>query len=146
MFEKPPFTKQEEAKIVNAIKTAEKNTSGEIRIHVEKHCKTEDTYERAIDVFEELGMTNTEQRNGVLIYMAIADRKFAIIGDQGINDVVPPNFWDTTKNLMIEHFKKGEMAEGFATGILHAGEQLKTHFPYQDDDENELDDDISYGS
>lgn len=144
MFEKPPFTEAEEQKILEAIKSAESNTSGEIRLHIEKHCKI-DPYDRAIEVFEKLGMTKTEQRNGVLVCMALADHKFAILGDEGINKVVPKDFWVGTKDLMAEHFKAGKIADGIALGIHDAGEQLKTHFPYQKGDVNELKDDISYG-
>lgn len=146
MLGKKPFNKIEEQLILNAIKAAENNTSGEIRLHIEPRCKTDDTYERAIDLFEELGMTETKDRNGVLIYMAIDDKKFAIIGDEGINDVVPENFWNNTKDLMIEQFKQGKIAQGLVAGIQDAGEQLKAFFPYQKDDTNELPDDISYGS
>jgi uncharacterized membrane protein len=146
MLGKKPFNKIEEQLILSAIKAAENNTSGEIRLHIEPRCKTDDTYERAIDLFEELGMTETKDRNGVLIYMAIDDKKFAIIGDEGINDVVPENFWNNTKDLMIEQFKQGKIAQGLVVGIHDAGEQLKVFFPYQKDDTNELSDDISYGS
>ncbi|MDP4685245.1 MAG: TPM domain-containing protein [Salibacteraceae bacterium] len=146
MLGKKPFNKIEEQLILSAIKAAENNTSGEIRLHIEPRCKTDDTYERAIDLFEELGMTETKDRNGVLIYMAIDDKKFAIIGDEGINDVVPENFWNNTKDLMIEQFKQGKIAQGLVAGIHDAGEQLKAFFPYQKDDTNELSDDISYGS
>jgi uncharacterized membrane protein len=146
MLGKKPFNKIEEQLILSAIKAAENNTSGEIRLHIEPRCKTDDTYERAIDLFEELGMTETKDRNGVLIYMAIDDKKFAIIGDEGINDVVPENFWNNTKDLMIEQFKQGKIAQGLVAGINDAGEQLKAFFPYQKDDTNELSDDISYGS
>jgi uncharacterized membrane protein len=146
MLGKKPFNKIEEQLILSAIKAAENNTSGEIRLHIEPRCKTDDTYERAIDLFEELGMTETKDRNGVLIYMAIDDKKFAIIGDEGINDVVPENFWNNTKDLMIEQFKQGKIAQGLVVGIHDAGEQLKAFFPYQKDDTNELPDDISYGS
>lgn len=145
MFEKPLFTKDQEQRIVAAIKEAELNTSGEIRIHVEKHCK-DDAYTRAIQVFEKLGMTNTDLRNGVLVYLAMHDHKFAIIGDEGINNKVPENFWETTKDLMREHFKQGNLAEGVIEGITDAGLQLKKYFPYQSDDKNELSDDISYGT
>lgn len=144
MFERPPFTKTEEQKIVDAIKAAEKNTSGEIRVHIEKRCK-KDPYAEAVEVFERLGMTETEQRNGVLILVALEDHKFAIIGDKGINEKVPVVFWEQTKEVMITHFKEGSIAEGIAAGIANAGKQLQAFFPYQTNDENELNDDISYG-
>lgn len=144
MFERSPFTKEQETRIIAAIKEAELNTSGEVRIHVEKHCKG-DAYEQAVQVFEKLGMTATELRNGVLIYLAISDHKFAIIGDQGINEKVPENFWETTKDLMKGHFAQGNLVEGVVEGITDAGMQLKKYFPYQTDDKNELSDEISYG-
>lgn len=145
MIGNKPFNKMEEQLILSAIKEAEKNTSGEIRLHVEQHCTSKDTYERAIEVFEKLEMTATEERNGVLIYMAIADKTFAIIGDEGINDVVPENFWNETRDIMVSHFKNGKIALGLVEGINSAGQQLKTFFPYKKDDVNELSDDISYG-
>ncbi|NQV52182.1 MAG: DUF5130 family protein [Flavobacteriales bacterium] len=144
MFEKPPFTKDEEARILAAIADAENNTSGEVRIHIERKCKKE-PYAEAIEVFEKLGMTKTEQRNGVLILVALDDHKFAIIGDAGINEKVPKGFWDETKELMIAHFKEGRIVDGIIEGISDAGQQLKQYFPYQKDDINELKDDISYG-
>lgn len=144
MFEQPPFTKAEEQRIIDAIKAAEENTSGEIRIHIERKCK-KDVYAEAVEVFERLGMTKTELRNGVLILVALDDHKFAIIGDKGINEKVPQNFWEETKDLMLAHFKEGRIADGIIEGITDAGEQLKQYFPYQSNDENELDDDISYG-
>lgn len=144
MFEKPPFTKDEEARILTAIADAENNTSGEIRIHIERTCK-KDPYAEAVEVFERLGMTKTEQRNGVLILVALDDHKFAIIGDTGINEKVPKGFWDETKELMVTHFKEGRIADGIIEGINDAGKQLKQYFPYQKDDTNELKDDISYG-
>ena len=144
MFEKPPFTKDEEAKILTAIQNAEKDTSGEIRVHIEKKCK-EDPYTGAVKAFERLKMTKTEQRNGVLILVALEDHKFAIVGDQGIDEKVPDGFWDETKDLMLAHFKEGRIADGIIEGILDAGAQLKQFFPYQSNDINELNDDISYG-
>ena len=144
MFEKPPFSKDQEDKIIMAIKAAEKNTSGEIKIHIEQHCKA-DAYTKAVEIFEKLKMTATDQRNGVLIFVAMKEKKFAIIGDKGINEKVPENFWQQTKDLMIGHFKEGRIADGIVEGIDDAGLQLQKYFPYQKNDENELSDDISYG-
>lgn len=138
------FTEQEKEQIVEAIKLAEKNTSGEIRVHIEKKCN-EDVLDHAAFMFESLEMHNTELRNGVLIYLAVEDRQLAILGDAGINEKVPANFWEDTKNIMIDNFKQGEFAKGLSEGIIKAGEQLKTHFPYKKDDINELSDDISFG-
>jgi uncharacterized membrane protein len=133
----------EEQILVEAIATAEKNTSGEIRVHIEKACKG-DVLERAKIVFEKLGMTATEARNGVLIYIAEESHKFAIIGDAGIHEKVGHDFWDHSKDLMLAHFKKGEFVEGIKEAVLSCGEALKKYFPYQKNDANELSNDISY--
>lgn len=138
------FTKEEQQQIVEAIKQAEKNTSGEIRVHIEKKCK-EDVLDHAAFMFDELEMQKTELRNGVLIYLAVEDRKLAILGDAGINMKVPKGFWDETKDVMIHHFKEGNYAQGLSEGIIKAGEQLKEHYPYEKDDTNELSDEISFG-
>ncbi len=138
------FSKSEKLQITNAVKMAELNTSGEIRVHIENKCKA-DVLDRAAYIFEKLGMHKTQLRNGVLFYLAVDDHKFGILGDAGINSKVPVDFWDETKTIVIDHLKKGEIAEGLANGIIRAGEQLKAHFPYQKDDVNELDDEISFG-
>ncbi|TXB65984.1 TPM domain-containing protein [Vicingus serpentipes] len=138
------FTEEQKKQIVDAIKQAEKNTSGEIRVHIEKKCK-EDVLDHAAFMFDELEMQKTELRNGVLIYLAVEDRKLAILGDAGINMKVPKGFWDETKDVMINHFKNGDYAKGLSEGIIKAGEQLKEHYPYQSDDTNELSDEISFG-
>ncbi len=136
--------KEEKRQIINAIKEAELNTSGEIRVHIEKKCR-EDVLDRAAAVFEKLKMHKTEKRNGVLFYLAIDDHKFAILGDAGINAAVPDNFWDSIKEKLALHFKNNEFTKGLSEGIVMAGEQLKKHFPYQKDDINELSNDISFG-
>jgi uncharacterized membrane protein len=138
------FTEENKLQITNAIRVAETNTSGEIRVHIEKNCKDE-VLDRAAYIFEKLEMHKTKLRNGVLFYLAFDDRKFAILGDAGINQKVPENFWDEIKELVVEEFKQGKFAEGFSNGIIKAGEQLKIHFPYQKDDKNELSDEISFG-
>lgn len=138
------FTEDEKTKITNAIKTAELNTSGEIRVHVEGKCPGE-VLDSAAYWFEKLKMHKTELRNGVLFYLAITDRKFAILGDGGINAKVPEDFWENIKEHMLSRFKEGKFADGLAEGILMAGEQLKKHFPHQSDDVNELSDEISFG-
>lgn len=137
------FTKDEKEKILQAIKEAEKNTSGEIRVHIENRCPG-NVLDRAAFIFEKLGMHNTKDRNGVLFYIAIGDRKFAVIGDAGINAVVPENFWDSIKSIMEEHFKNMEFTEGLIKGINEAGKKLKEYFPYMPDDINELPDEISF--
>ncbi|MFK5879218.1 MAG: TPM domain-containing protein [Flavobacteriaceae bacterium] len=138
------FTADEEQQVINAIKTAEKNTSGEIRVHIEK-ATDKNALERATEVFYELKMNETELQNGVLFYVATESHHFAVLGDKGINDVVPDNFWDTEKDLALSHFKKREFARGLELAILEAGEKLKEFFPYQSDDTNELSDEISKG-
>lgn len=138
------FTKEQQKRIVEAIKQAEHNTSGEIRVHIEKSCK-KDVLDRAADVFAMLKMHKTKLRNGVLFYLSIEDRKFAILGDGGINAKVPENFWESVKETVFEQFKAGNQTEGLVKGILMAGEKLKAHFPYQKDDVNELSDEISFG-
>lgn len=135
----------EKLMVVSAIKGAETNTSGEIRVHIEKDCK-EDVLDRAAYIFEKLGMHKTEKRNGVLFYLAYQDKKFAILGDAGINAVTADDFWDSIRELMLNYFKDGKYAEGLHHGILKAGDALKQHFPYKDDDINELSDEISFGS
>jgi len=138
------FTEENKLQITNAIRVAETNTSGEIRVHIENSCK-EDVLDRAAYIFEKLEMHKTELRNGVLFYLALKNKKFAILGDGGINAKVPENFWETTKDTVISKLKEGLYAEGLADGIIMAGEQLKKHFPYQQDDVNELSDEISFG-
>jgi uncharacterized membrane protein len=137
------FSEEEKKQITDAIAHAEMDTSGEIRLHVEGRCKL-DVLDRAAYVFEKLKMFETAQRNGVLFYLAVYDRKFAILGDAGINQVVPENFWDEIKETMLNFFKDKKFAEGISKGILMAGEQLKASFPYQTDDVNELSDEISF--
>ncbi len=138
------FSKEKKQNIVRAIEEAEKNTSGEIRVHIEKDCKT-NVLDRAAYIFEKLQMHKTKLRNGVLFYLAIEDHKFAILGDAGINKVTPDNFWEKIKSTMLSYFKDEKFAEGLMKGIQMAGEKLKKHFPYQQDDVNELPDEISFG-
>ncbi|SDZ96182.1 TLP18.3, Psb32 and MOLO-1 founding protein of phosphatase [Flavobacterium gillisiae] len=138
------LTQEEEQEIVEAIRVAEKNTSGEIRVHLEKTTEL-DAYDRALEVFNELKMDETQLKNGVLIYLAVEDKTFVICGDQGINDVVANDFWDSTKEAMVAHFKNSNYKQGLVDGILIAGEQLKKHFPWSEDDTNELSNEISKG-
>ena len=128
--------------IVTAIQKAEMQTSGEIRVHIDQKCAS-DPVKRAVQVFEKLGMHKTDLRNGVLIYVSFSDRKLAIIGDQGIDSVVPVDFWLSTKDKMIHHFKENRFADGIIAAITEAGEQLKRFFPYMENDENELSNEIS---
>ncbi len=137
------FTQQQQDDILQAILNAELDTSGEIRVHIQKKC-TGDILDCASEIFKKLDMDKTAARNGVLIYLAIENHSFAIIGDIGINTMVPEDFWESTKMLMINHFREGEFTEGLVAGITKAGEQLKKHFPYQKNDVNELKDEISF--
>ena len=138
------LTAEEERDIVEAIRLAELNTSGEIRVHIEKSSNGDAT-NRALELFHTLKMDNTKRQNGVLIYVAVEDKTFVIYGDEGINKVVENDFWDCTKDVMQSHFKKGAFKQGLVEGILKSGEQLKQHFPYMDDDTNELTNEISKG-
>ena len=137
------FSKEQQSQILASVKEAEKDTSGEIRVHIETSCK-EDILDRAAWVFDKLGMKKTAERNGVLFYLAVNDKKFAIIGDAGINARVPAGFWDEISALLQKNFRDGRITEGLSEGISLAGKQLKTHFPYKKDDVNELPDEISF--
>ena len=143
------FTPDQQQQIMEAIRKAELATSGEIRVHIEAHCRAgepaeADPVQRAIQVFGHLGMHQTQEQNGVLFYLATEDRKFAVIGDKGIDQRVPADFWNSTKELMRSHFAQNQLTEGLCRGIEEAGQQLKTFFPRADDDTNELSDDISF--
>jgi len=138
------FNKEEKSKIIQAIQNAEKETSGEIRVHLESRCKGE-ALTRAVQLFQKLKMHETQLHNGTLIYLAVKDHKFAIFGDEGINEIVPENFWEDVKEEMHRSFTNDEFVEGIVHGINMVGEKLKEFFPYQDDDVNELPDDISMG-
>jgi uncharacterized membrane protein len=136
------LTPEEEQEIIQSILKAESQTSGEIRVHLESHTRL-DHFNRAKEVFHLLKMDNTKDENGVLIYVAVNDRKFAIIGDKGIDKVVPDNFWNSTKNSIQKQFEKGNFKQGIIDGVLSAGKELQNHFPWQHGDENELSDEIS---
>jgi uncharacterized membrane protein len=137
------FSKEQQAQILAAVKEAEMETSGEIRVHIESTLK-DDVLDRAAWLFKKLGMHETAERNGVLFYLAVNDRKFAIIGDAGINAKVPGGFWDDISELLKKNFKEGKFTEGLSEGILLAGKHLKMHFPHKPDDVNELPDEISF--
>jgi uncharacterized membrane protein len=136
----------DQALVIAAIQEAERQTSGEIKVHIEKNCATPDVLERAKEVFVLLNMHQTEAHNGVLFYLAYEDRKFAILGDKGIHERVASDFWNSAKEHVFAHFAKNQYALGLKEGILEAGQQLKTHFPRRPDDINELPDEISFGS
>ncbi len=144
MSAKKFFNPQQQKSIQQSIANAELNTSGEIRVHIDDTCKG-DVLDCAAKMFHQLKMNKTELRNGVLFYLAVADKKFAILGDKGINEKVPTNFWDNIKEVMFENFKQQKFTEGLCKGIEMAGEKLKTNFPLQSNDINELTNDVSFG-
>jgi uncharacterized membrane protein len=134
-----PLSKQEEQQVIAAIQSAEQDTSGEIRVHFQRRAK-ENLLDAAKKTFLELRMQNTRLRNAALIVVFLESRKFAILGDKGINEAVPDNFWDETRDLMGALFREGKIAEGLCAGIAQIGEKLKAFFPAGDDNPNELDD------
>ena len=136
------LTTEQEISVINAIKVAEKNTSGEIRIHLENNTK-KPSLAHSKEVFLYLKMDNTKDRNGVLIYVGVANKQIAILGDKGINNAVPDMFWDSVRDIVLDKFKIGDYTEGLKLGIIEAGNKLKQFFPYQKNDNNELDDSIS---
>jgi len=123
---------------------AELDTSGEIRVHIE-NTFSGDVLDRAAFVFKQLGMNKTELRNGVLIYLAVKNRRFAIIGDSGIHKLVPENYWNEIKAKMLDHFRENRYTEGLIEAITSTGIHLKKHFPYHLGDVNELPDEVSFG-
>ena len=127
---KSPLTPIEDAALVAAIQRAEVLTSGEIRVHLEDTCPTPEPLDRAAQVFAELNMHKTAARNGVLFYLAWRSRQFAVVGDAGINSVVPDDFWETTKEAVLEHFRSERYVLGLERGIKMVGEQLHRYFPY----------------
>jgi uncharacterized membrane protein len=139
------LSESEQKAVVAAIHEAELRTSGEIRVHVEHHCPESDVLERAKQVFERLEMNKTELKNGVLFYLAMTDRKFAIIGDSGIDQKVPIDFWNSTRDVLKTYFAKNKFSEGLCSGVKLAGEQLQSFFPRQADDIDELPNDVSFG-
>lgn len=141
--ENPFLSSKQEQKIIEAIQLAEKNTSGEIRVHIEFESST-DHFQKALEVFNKLEMYNTKDRNAVLFHVAPFDRNFTIIGDIGIDKVTPDDFWEEIKNEVVSYFKEDRHTKGLCVGIEMTGEALKKYFPYQEDDQNELSDEISY--
>lgn len=136
------LTQEEEQKVIEAIRVAEKETSGEIRVHIENDS-TKQCLEHAKEIFHLLHMDETAEKNGVLFYVAVHTHQFAIIGDSGIDEKVPDNFWNDVKDTVTGEFSKGKKANGLIMGILEAGQKLQQYFPFQDEDKNELSDDIS---
>ncbi len=137
------LTADQQRTVVDAVRLAEKGTSGEIRVHIDGECEG-NPITRAEEVFRKLEMDKTNLRNGVLIYLACNTKVFAIIGDKGINDVVPAHFWEDVLDVMRAEFRQGRFAEGIAEAVRMVGEKLKDFFPYQADDINEQPDNISF--
>lgn len=143
------FTADEQARLGEAIAAAEKRTSGEIRLHLERDvpkrgAARDDPYQRAREVFAKLGMHQTAERNGVLVYLATRSRRFAVLGDEQLHQRVGEAFWPEIRDLMAGHFGQDRFVEGLSAGIALIGERLRDHFPHRNDDVNELSDEISY--
>lgn len=138
------LTEQGRQEVAAAIGEAEQRTSGEIRVHIEEHIE-EDALDHAAFIFEELGMQRTRHRNAVLIYVCVADRKVAVVGDKGINERVPPGFWRDVVGVLQLHFAAGRHADGLCEAVRMVGEKLKAYFPYRADDSDELSNEVSFG-
>jgi uncharacterized membrane protein len=137
------FSRKEKARVISVIREAEKQTSGEIRVHLERRFKG-DGLAHAKEIFERLRMTDTQERNGVLILLSTGTRDFFVLGDKGIDEKVPQNFWEEITQGMSQCFKEDQFADGLTEAILKIGEKLKTYFPFKRDDSNELPDGLSY--
>ncbi len=133
----------DQGRVVDAIGDAEKMTSGEIRVHITPKCRN-DVMKAAAKTFNRLKMYKTRHRNGVLIYVAFESRKFAILGDAGINKVVPEDYWEQEKDTLLKYLKADDPTTGLCMVITSVGNKLKEFFPCEDDDENELSNEISY--
>lgn len=144
MPERYSLTEAEIGEIENAVLLAEQKTAGEIKVHLEQYCKTDPIF-RAKALFATLGLSSTRDRNGVLLYVAVLDHKFAIIGDKGIHEKVGQDFWNHTAQIMKIHFANGRIAEGISAGVKSVGDELSTYFPIKPDDTNELDNAVSLG-
>jgi hypothetical protein len=139
------FTPHQKSVIVAAVKQAEKQTSGEVRVFIESKCSYVNAIDRAKELFDKLDMHNTEERNAVIVYVAIKHRQLAIFGDAGIYEKVGQKFWDEQLRQMLQYFNREDFVEGIATVVSEIGEALHQHFPYQKNDVNELPDDIVFG-
>ena len=140
------FSKEENEKIVQSIRDAEKCTSGEVRVFVESKCKFLDPLDRALEIFAELKMENTEDRNAVLVYVALKDRQLAVYADKGIHEKVGDQFWQQVVTTILSHFNKENYADGISQCIKEVGGALQQNFPYnKDTDKNELPDEIIFG-
>jgi uncharacterized membrane protein len=140
------ISQEQEIRVVEAIHEAEARTTGEIKVHLERFCKG-DPLDRAKNLFHQLGLHQTEHRNGVILYVAFDAKKAAIWGDEGLYGQTDPAFWSAEINIMLEHFRNGDVAGGLIRGISDIGGRLAELFPRQDGDvnPNELSDEVSYG-
>lgn len=136
-----------QAAVVNAIQAAEAETTGEVRVFVESHCGKKTPMERAEQLFVKMGMTQTVHRNAVLIYLALNDRKFAILGDERIfSEAGGPVFWEAAALQLRDSLKEGQIATGLCRCIEEIGKALHAHFPHEEDvNKNELPDEIIFG-
>jgi uncharacterized membrane protein len=139
------FSPEEQRLIVSAIQNAERCTSGEVRVYIESRCSYMDALDRAIEIFAQMGMQATEERNGVLVYVAIKDQQLAVFGDEGIHRKVGNEYWDTEVKKMIMDFNRDNYAKGIAGCVEDIGQALQQFFPYSDKDKNELSDEITFG-
>ena len=139
------FSKEEQDLIVSAIKEAERSTSGEVRVYVERRCSYMDALDRAVEIFQQMNMQATKERNAVLVYVAIKDHQLAVFGDEGIHQKVGTDYWNTEVIKMIHDFNRENYALGISGCVRDIGQALKEHFPWTDKDENELSDDIQFG-
>lgn len=140
------FSEEEKQTITSAIQQAERKTSGEVRVYIESKCSYVNAIDRAVEIFGKLNMHQTQQRNAVLVYVAVKDRQLAVFGDEGIHQKVGDEFWNNAVKQMIQHFNKSNYAAGVAAIVIAIGEALQQHFPYDEKtDINELPDDIVFG-
>jgi uncharacterized membrane protein len=139
------FSAEEQRLIINAIREAERSTSGEVRVYVESRCSYVDAIDRAVEIFGQMGMQATAERNGVLVYVAIKDHQLAVLGDEGIHKKVGNDYWRTEVQKMIRDFNREDYAKGIAGCVEDIGQALQKYFPYTDKDKNELSDEIEFG-
>ncbi len=134
----------DEERIVEAIRAAEQETSGEIRVSVAPFFWG-NVEKAAWRAFDRLGMRNTAERNGVLIFLVPSRRRFAVLGDTGIHEKVGQEFWEAVAEAMSGKFRKGDFTTGLVLGIEEIGRRLKEHFPHRPDDVDELPDEVDFG-
>ncbi len=139
------FSSEEQQLIVSAIQNAERSTSGEVRVYVESRCSYMDALDRAVEIFAQMGMQATEERNAVLVYVALKDHQLAVFGDEGIHRKVGYEYWNTEVKKMIMDFNRDNYAKGIAGCVEDIGQALQHFFPYTDKDKNELSDEITFG-